>query len=250
MAGELFAYAVIGVFAGLVLLVLGLLWFRQKQLIENTPTSKVRSLAMGLVEIFGEVIPAEKRMLKSPFSGEDCIYYNYSVQELRQQGKTSTWVTVRSGEDRTKFYLRDDTGQVLVDPAGASIELSPDYEYGSGWGRDPPPNVIAFLDSQGIGHASFLGINKQMRFVEYDIMSGDKLYIMGTAGDNPYVEEGTAKQSYEDIMIHKGNNEKFYMISDKPEKDLLSTFRIKVAVGIVGGIALVAGCLAIIFINP
>ena len=38
---------------------------REKRLIENILTSKIRSIAMGLVEIFGEVVPTEEKILKA-----------------------------------------------------------------------------------------------------------------------------------------------------------------------------------------
>jgi hypothetical protein len=70
---------------------------------------------------------------------------------------------------------------------------------------------------------------------------------MGTAGDNPFVDELTAKNSVDDVMIQKGKNDKFYYISDKPEKDIVSSLRWKSLGGIFGGIALVAVGLFVIF---
>jgi hypothetical protein len=47
-----------------------------------------------------------------------------------------------------------------------------------------------------------------MKFNEWFIALKDKLYIMGTAGDNPFVEEATETEHSADIMIQKGKNEK------------------------------------------
>jgi len=248
MDSDVFLWALIGLVAGLVVFVLGLVWFRQKQLIENTPTSKIRSLAMGMVEVFGEVIPAEKQLLRSPLSGEDCVYYKYAIEEFRQQGKSSSWVTVKRGEERTRFFIKDKTGGVLVDPRGAKIETSADHQYESGFGGDPPQKVLDFLEREGLKHEGFLGFNKKMRFTEHNIVPGDKLYIMGTADDNPFVEEATAQSSHEDIMIQRGRFDKFYFISDKPEKDILSSLGWKSMAGILGGILLTAGSLAVMFL--
>lgn len=248
MFGELFIYAAIGFFGGMVIFVLGLVLFRQRQMIENTPTSKIRSLAMGLVEIYGKVVPG-KLLLKGPFSGEDCVYYKYTIQELRHAKNTTYWATIRNGEERANFCLKDDTDSVLVDPKGAKIEIAKDYEFGSGWGSDPPQEVLQFLEANRIRHESFFGFNKQMRFMESSIVPGDKLYVMGTAGDNPLVEEATAKRGAEDVMIQKGRFDKFYYISDKPEKEILSRLRWKSFAGIFGGIALIAGCMAVMFLS-
>jgi len=244
---EILLFVIAGFFGGFVLLALGFIWFRKRMLIENTPTSKVRSLAMGLVEVYGKVASAGT-MLKSPFGGDDCVYYKYHIDEYRQTGKNAHWVTVRKGEERMRFYLDDGTGQVLVDPKGAGIETSEDYRYDSGWGKDPPRMVMDFLDGNGMKHEGFLGTNKQLRFIEHNIAPSDKLYVMGTAADNPFVEEGMAKQSHEDIMIQKGSFDKFFFISDKPEKDIVSGLRWKSLGGIFGGIALTVVCLATILL--
>jgi len=267
MDGEVFFYAIVGLFFGAIIFIRGLLWFRQKQMIENTPTSKIRSLAMGLVEIFGQVMPFEKKILKSPFSGKECVYYKYAIEEHRKGGKGRMWTNIMMGENpqvfspggggwvpiktdegRTVFYLKDNTGKVLVDPKGAKIEITADFEYNSGFGKDPPANVIEFLQKNGISHEGFFGMNKEMRFREYIIEPGNKLYIMGTAGDNPYVEEGSATEHVDDVMIHKGENEKLYFISDSQEKDIVSKLRWKSRAGVFGGVALIAGCLVIIFL--
>jgi hypothetical protein len=88
-----------------------------------------------------------------------------------------------------------------------------------------------------------------MRYREYYVAPKDELYIMGTAGDNPFVDELTAKNSVDDVMIQKGKNDKFYYISDKPEKDILGSLKWKMYGGVFGGIALVAACMAIIFLS-
>ena len=74
-----------------------------------------------------------------------------------------------------------------------------------------------------------------MKYSEYFIAPGDKLYIMGTAGDNPYVKEASAEKGVEDIMIKKGKFEKFYYISDKQEDAVLFKFTAKTYGGIIIG---------------
>jgi len=146
---------VIGLFlilAGIVCFALGLYFFKKKQLIQDTPTSKIRSIAMGLVEIFGQVLPIKGRIFKSPFTDKDCVYYQYTIEEYRSSGKNSHWVTIKKGEQKDLFYLKDDTGTILIDPAGAKIEAKKDFEYQSGLGKDPPEQVIRFLTAQNVSH--------------------------------------------------------------------------------------------------
>jgi len=247
-SGDLFFYSIIGFGAGIYFFFRGLLWLKEKRLIENVPTSKIRSLAMGLVEIYGKVLPAERGTMRSPLSNKDCVYYRYRVEEMRGSGKNRHWVTIKRGEEGVPFFLKDETGTVLVDPAGARIEIPVDNEFNSSWGKDPPEQVKKFLNSQGLNFESFLGMNKTMRYREWFVEPGDKLYIMGTAEDNPYLEEATAKNSVEDIMIGKGAHEKNFYISDSEEKEILKKLKWKVIGGVFGGGLLTVGCLAVILL--
>ena len=210
---------------GIALFAVGLYFHKKKQLIADTPTSKIRSIAMGLVEIFGQVTPIKERLFKSPFTDEECVYYQFTIEEYRSSGKNSQWVTIKKGEQRGLFYLKDDTGMVLIDPTGATIEARRDFEYQSGLGKDPPEQVIRFLDANNLAHEGFFGLNKTMRYRETIIVPDETLYIMGTAGENPLKKE-VVQNHVESIMIQKGKYEKQYYISDKSEKQILKNLAI------------------------
>ncbi len=234
-------YSLAGFAGGLYLFWRGFYWLKQKNAIENTPTSKVRGLAMGIAEVYGKVVPASE-VLKSPFSGKDCVYYRYSIEEYRSSGKSRYWHTVDAGKGLTHFFIQDQTGKVLVDPQGAEIDIPLDYESKSGFGKDPSAIVRRFLKAR---EKSFEGLfmNKTMRYREHFIAPGDKLYVLGTASDNPFVEEATGKEN-SDVMMQKGQN--IFYISDSHEKDILNRFAWKVWGGLLGGAALMVACLAII----
>jgi hypothetical protein len=244
---KIFLFSIAGFLGGIALFFLGFRWLKHKRLIENTPTSKVRSIAMGVVEIFGSVLAAEKKILKSPFTAKDCVYYSYQIEELRSNGKHTYWATIKKGSEKVHFFLKDNTGEVLVDPEKAKVDVPVSFRCESKWGKDPPKEVMDFLRKTGINFESLFGINKTMRFTEIMIPISQPLYIFGTAGDNPFVEEGTAKKNEQDIMIQKGND--IYLISTKQEKDLVKSFAWKAAAGIFGGAALSIICLIVIFIS-
>ena len=229
------------IITGIILLIWGLLSFKVKRLIENTPTSKIRSIAMGLVEIYGEVEPSKNNILKSPFSNNDCVYYKYTVEELRQSGKHTTWVTIKKGEEKRLFYLKDETGSVLIDLTGAKIDIPTDNVFDSSLGRDPSETVKQFLSTRNIAWEGFLfGVNKTMKYTEYFIAPGDRLYIMGSAEDNPYIKEASAEKGVEDVMIQKGKFEKFYYVSDKHEDAILFRYALKTYGGlIIGSISII-----------
>lgn len=233
---------------GIILIIIGLLCFRVKRLIENTPTSKIRSIAMGLVEIFGEAFPFKNKILKTPFSQQDCVYYRYSIDELRSSGKNTYWHTIKKGQEKPMFILKDESGQVLINPKKAHININKKNKFESSLGKDPQNGVKQFLKNKNISFEGFLfGINKTMRYIEYFIAVGDKLYIMGTAMDNPYVEEATAEYGVEDIIIQKGKHNKFFYISDKHESGILSLYNMGVyACFIIGSILVLLGLIFII----
>jgi hypothetical protein len=244
--GYIMLFQVLIFLAGAGMFVSGLVWLRRRMLIQNTPTSKIRSIAMGLVEITGKAAPWEKT-LKAPLTGEDCVYFKYVIEEYRG-GKNSRWVTVGHGAERTGFFIEDDTGRVLVEPRGAEIDVADDFEYESGAKTDPPPKVLEFLEKNGIGHEGFFGGNKLMRFTEYHIAPGDVLYVMGTAGDNPHVEEGSALRNDADIMIQKGSFDKFFYISDKKEKELLKSLKRKSVFSLAFGAIIIVA--ELLFVMP
>jgi hypothetical protein len=106
---------------GLLFLVRGVELGARRRLIENTPTSRVRSLAMGFVELVGR---ARRRYeLKLPYLLADCVYYRYRISEQRHTGQGTRWAVVeRGGSGPVPFLLEDETGRVLVDPEGARVE--------------------------------------------------------------------------------------------------------------------------------
>jgi hypothetical protein len=234
---------------GSFLLYKGIAWHKHKKLIEDTPTSKIRSIAMGLVEVNGTAKPIDKNMLTSPFSKDECVYYKYTIEEYRRQGKHSRWVTVKSEEDRQKFIVADETGEVIVDPSGADISIPVDHEFDSGFGKDPDVKVQAFLKQKGINFETWLGFNKRMRFREYIIEPGDKLYVMADAIDNPDVGIGKAATSAENVMLAKGQHNDLFCISDKTEMHVLGKYMWMSAGAIIaGGFLFIIG-LYLLFLN-
>ncbi len=205
----------IGFLVGAAFFIKGLKWFRRKRLIENTPTSMVRSIAMGFVEVYGAVVPIQgQEMLKNPVLNKDCVYYR-RIEEVNQgrsyRNPEGYWSTVKDEEAMKQFYLKDDTGKVLVDPKGAIVDLDPD----------------------GLNKACVYGADK--RITVYSIEPQNNLYILGTAGKDPGTEQ---------LIIQKGKN--YYSISDDPEGKLLANLRREVLIGVYGGAAMSLVCLAII----
>ncbi|MDD5491174.1 MAG: hypothetical protein PHV60_00640, partial [bacterium] len=150
---------------------------RRKRLIENIPTSKIRSMAMGLVELQGK---AEQWMysIKGPLSGRNCVFYKYLIERYERHGKNSSWVKVADGGSYDNlFHLDDTTGKVLVNPKRAELNLDkPDFSFESGlFGGDIPSNLVNFLDQNNIRYQTWFG-KQRMRFREWNICPNDQVY--------------------------------------------------------------------------
>lgn len=218
-----------------------------KRLIENTPTSKIRSLAMGLCEICGIVENPRERLLEAPFTQRPCVYYTYTVEEYRRGKNSHEWHTIGSGRDDSQFYLRDETGAVLVDSLGCDAELSANHYRKEFSGvAELPAQAHTFLTNFGVISGGFWGrmTTNKLRLTEYCICPGDQLYVLGTACDNPYVAEGTAEHGHADIMLCRGPKRMVYYISDQAEHGILRRFGWRVPLQIFGGAAAIFGSLA------
>lgn len=127
--------------AGLLALTHAFALFARKRRIENVPTSKVRSAAMGLCEIAGVARPLHA--LRTPFSQMPCVYYEYRlvardpvVATDSSAGFGRLWTAalatrrarrarIESGNSGSvPFLVEDDTGSVTVDPEGAIVHVS------------------------------------------------------------------------------------------------------------------------------
>jgi len=223
---------------GLYIFYLGFRALNVKRIIENTPTSKIRSVAMGPVEIFGKAVP--KKTLLSPILQKPCVYYNTIIRERRGTGKYARWVTIYWKTSDDRFFVRDDTGYALVDPKDAEIEIEPDLKLQTGiWGNKIPKEVEDFAKRENINLRTLSGIFKNMVFSEQLIAPNDEVYVFGTATENPDVKN--PQKGYENILIKKGDAFKFFYISDKPEKTVLSRYGRRIKLFIPGGAILIVG---------
>lgn len=95
--------------------------FYRKRLIEDIPTSKIRSAAQGYVELEGNARLMDGPPIVAPLSGQHCVWYQYRIEERKSHGKNHNWVTVNSGISDDLFLLVDETGHCVVDPENAKV---------------------------------------------------------------------------------------------------------------------------------
>ncbi len=235
-------YLAAGTVGGFGLIVYGWMVHQRKRLIENIPTSTIRSLALGLVEISGQAQP-EEGLLSAPFSGLPCVFYSYAVEEHVGSGKNARWETIGKGTSEQPFYVRDSTGRVLVVPLGAELILPNERTYRNNWLGELPPTTIAGLDRLGISTERWMG-SKTLRCRESFLLPEEQVYVLGTAHEHLGTRESVENSTR--IYI-SGSQDHEFIISDRSEKDLLSRLQWQMLGYGVGGLTLAATCLIIIF---
>lgn len=141
----------------------------RKRMIEDIPTSRIRSAAQGYVELEGRCELMDGPPILAPLTGSRCVWYEYSIHEHRGSGKHSRWITVDSGRSSDLFLLVDDSDQCVIDPDGARITASvTDKWYGPN--RDSRPKTTG---------TRWLMVGARFRFREARLHPGDHLYAIG-----------------------------------------------------------------------
>jgi len=253
---------ILAFFGGWAVFFFGFKKMRRVKLIKDTPRSKVRSIAMGLVEVHGFALPQE--ILITPFSKSESVCYRYEIKEYQRKttrdskGRTHTsykWVTVGSGERRIPFFARDDTGKVLVDPTGATCHVNCKKAFyqkagfmGSfsgilgmlkDWISDDNSKMdttewelepIEANDGFSVSWGANVGDRK---YFEYFIAPEEVLFVLGTAKNDDDVPDK--------VLICEGTNEKTFIISDRSEKEVIKKIRNSMILLFLIGIVLIVG---------
>ena len=170
---------------GIGMLVHGFRLLQRRRLILDTPFSKIRSAAMGMVEVSG--LAAGPYTMIAPVTGMQCFYYRTCIWEWKQQGKNKDWVKIASECMHVPFFIDDNTGKLLIDPRGADLDIHRDFqeEFNNSFfsSRDEAPaNVNLFLSRHNIATTN------KIKVEEYCIKPKNSLFILGTLTDNAGVE--------------------------------------------------------------
>jgi hypothetical protein len=173
MAGGLYFF-----FAGFQLLA-------RKRLLLSTPTSKIRSAALGLVEVTGAAVGPYT--LSAPITGKPCFLYRTTAWQPRDD-KKQEWERVADETLHLPFFIDDSTGQLLIEPLGADLDLHRDFreEYAASFFAsnldDIPPRVSVFLSRHGVVPG------RRLRVEERSIKPKETLFIAGTLTENPGIQ--------------------------------------------------------------
>ncbi|TXI88767.1 MAG: hypothetical protein E6Q40_03260 [Cupriavidus sp.] len=166
--GHLFLCLLLAVLFCIGLLSCGFMLIYRARLMEDTPTSLIRSAAQGYVELSGHARLLPGPPIVSPLSDTPCAWWSYRVQERARNGKDNQWRTIEEETSGELFLLADTTGECIVDPDYASVTPSVSRSWGGPVQRPHrPPDSMSWL--------SF----GNYRYSEKLILIGDPVYATG-----------------------------------------------------------------------
>ena len=226
--------------------------WRIRRLLESTPTSRIRSMAMGIVELEGSV--SERSRVSAPFSGRPCAYWEVEIatRSSNRNGQ-HTWSTVHRNRSGHPFYLRDGTGTALVYPQGAECHVPFGVEEETA-GLGVPECYAEYMKAQGLAMRGIWALGP-MRFRERMLEDDVKVFVLGHAfpraessvvswDEQPVKATGTdgmttSRLSTMDAdvrgVVRRGPQDPVFVISQSSEKTMAFEYGWKAIGGIAGG---------------
>lgn len=248
----------LAVVGGPVMFFAGFHAWRVQRLIQDTPTARIRSMAMGLVELNGQV--ESRSRLVAPFSGRECAYWevDISTRSGRRHGRDE-WSVVHRSISGNPFYLRDQTGVALIYPQGADVRTSFGVqETTQGFGV--PQMYMDFMESKGLGMRSLWSVGP-MRFRERILEPGVNVYALGRAHPKAMSQSLSDEDETEEALqatgtdawagrrlsetdrsiagvLRRGEHDPAFLISPHSEKNMTFEYGAKALGGLLGGPAI------------
>lgn len=147
-------------------------FLRRARIIEDTPTSKIRSAAQGYVELSGRGMLMDGAPIIAPLTTIQCTWYRYTVEKLGDKHSR----IVESGTSDELFLLEGATGCCVIDPEGAVVTASTKQV----WYESSYPSRRNIIRGGSLfGGVGFGGIGKRYRYTEERMHSGEPLYAIG-----------------------------------------------------------------------
>ncbi|MBL1277537.1 MAG: hypothetical protein COB30_015755 [Ectothiorhodospiraceae bacterium] len=141
--------------------------FCRFRIIEDTPTSRIRSAAQGYVELAGKGNNIDGDPIIAPLSTTPCTWFRYKVEKMNDRHSR----VVESGTSEGLFALVGPTGRCVIDPDGATVIVKNKkvwYESSYPSRRNTPKS------------SHFFGrLGGRYRYTEERMLPGEPLYAIG-----------------------------------------------------------------------
>lgn len=146
---------------------------RIARLLEDTPTSRIRSAAQGYVELSGRCRAMDGTRNDAPLTQRPCVWWRYRIQQKSESGapgkRRESWTTINSGRSELPFLLDDGTGECIVQPSGAEVVTG---ESTTWYGSTPWPTQAA---GAGLLHSQ----EHRYRYFEERVYEHEQLCVLG-----------------------------------------------------------------------
>lgn len=189
-------YVVLGV--GLIWALAGYFQYKMQRQMADTPTSLVRSVAVGNPELVGQVRPSKSGVLRVVVDGHpnrvipNCVHFQWSYDvKIREtttdsEGKTQTkeyWRTIREDSGGVPFILNDGTGGILVHPM--SFKRLDMGQYLKRWESNHADSLKKELGMEFAARLFTGGNVVKHRWTVYALRIGNPVYVLGTTRSRP-----------------------------------------------------------------
>lgn len=164
----------------------------RRRLMEDTPTSRIRSATQGYVELEGRARLMDGQPILSPLTHTECVWWRFKVEEREQDDNNRMrWVVLDQGTSAHLFLLEDGTGECVIDPEGAIVEPA----YRRTWlGATPHP---------GGGLAAPWMSSGDYRYTEELIQPGERLYALGWFTSHDAVHVSPQERTRDTVIAWK-----------------------------------------------
>ncbi len=183
--------AVLAFILGIACAWAGIRFIRHKRIIENIATQQAAGVVPGITEVKGTVaLNKEESAIQSPLSQSDCVWYDYTVEELRRVGKSSRWVIIDHQKNSILFHCKDKSGQLTIDPESAEV----------------------LTNHKHVKRKRHL-IANDIRYTELTLQLGDPLFAIG--------EAMVDRLQCDKVRMQKKNRQWPFIISNRSEKEVM-----------------------------
>lgn len=151
----------------------GLYQLRLLWIIVRTKTSPIGELTSGFREVKG-VVARDGKLLRSPLTDTPCVYYHLLISTYN--GRRS--VKLVDEEKKGTFIIRDETGQVAVNPKDSKLILNVNQHSFSDILSEPDENMLRVLRRYKL-KSKTLRLNNSYTYLETVLEPGAQLYVLG-----------------------------------------------------------------------
>ena len=154
--------------------------------------------------------------LVAPLSGRKCVYYHVVVEVKGDK----SWRKIIDDVKSQDFFISAASEMAIVKTSNLRadskyIHLVKDFSKNSGFRKDAPENLEAYLKKHGKKSTGMFGVNKQMRYREGVIEIDENIAVKGMA-EWESLNEPIKGYSYSKILTLTGKKQKL-LVTDEPK---------------------------------